>query len=293
MSEETISFAPSLEVSEDKFEDKKTIKCGGGRYGSIVPQDKVASSLFQEIWFNAGSSEIKDWKGYTFCMGARHLMIKGTETFVLDYYAETGDWLFLRNGKMIILADNNKIELEPHESQTDVGQGHRRACVEIGFYQITREDLKLIADATSVEAKVSGDTTYLELNDTGENQPIGVPAGSKLQMLCQIILDAADGSNTYESKITATCQKYHEAAKKASEGCFIATASYGDYNDPAVIELRRFRDDTLLGSEYGKQFVDFYYKHGPRVAKQVAKSRIARRAVRTMMLNPLRALIRE
>ena len=111
-------------------------------------------------------------------------------------------------------------------------------------------------------------------------------------MLCQIILDAADGSSTYKSKVTATCEKYHEAAKKASEGCFIATASYGDYNDPAVIELRRFRDDTLLGSAHGKHFVDFYYKHGPRVAKQVAKSRIARTAVRIMLLDPMRALIR-
>jgi len=292
MSQESISFAPTLEVSEDKFEEKKTIQCGGGRYGSIVAQDKVASSLFQDQWFNAGSSEIKDWKGYTFCMGARHLMIKGTESFVLDYYVETGDWLFLRNGKMIILADSNKIELAPHESQTDVGHGSKRACVEIGFYQITRDDLKLIADASSVEAKVSGDSSYLEFNDTGETQPIGVPAGSKLQMLCQIILDAADGSSTYKSKVTATCEKYHEVAKKASEGCFIATASYGDYNDPAVIELRRFRDDTLLGSAHGKHFVDFYYKHGPRVAKQVAKSRIARTAVRIMLLDPMRALIR-
>lgn len=51
-----------------------------------------------------------------------------------------------------------------------------------------------------------------------------------------------------------------------SGGCFIATATYGDYNHPAVLELRHFRDDALLSHSLGRAFVQTYYKLSPPLA---------------------------
>ena len=67
------------------------------------------------------------------------------------------------------------------------------------------------------------------------------------------------------------------------EGCFIATASYGNYFEPNVKVLRDFRDKYLLNNEFGRLFVDFYYKHSPAIAAQIAHSQVAKAFVRTLL----------
>jgi hypothetical protein len=54
-------------------------------------------------------------------------------------------------------------------------------------------------------------------------------------------------------------------------GCFIATAAFGSYLDPHVMVLRHFRDNVLLQSELGTEFVKFYYKHSPPIADFIAQ----------------------
>jgi len=50
------------------------------------------------------------------------------------------------------------------------------------------------------------------------------------------------------------------------EGCFIATACYGDTSAPEVLILKRFRDQVLLKSKFGEKCVRFYYKTSPVLA---------------------------
>ncbi len=47
------------------------------------------------------------------------------------------------------------------------------------------------------------------------------------------------------------------------EGCYVATMVYGDYNHPNVIELRKFRDNSLRKSVLGNEFIKVYYKLSP------------------------------
>ena len=54
-------------------------------------------------------------------------------------------------------------------------------------------------------------------------------------------------------------------------GCFIATAAYGNYNDPGVQLLREFRDRYLLKNRFGRFFVEMYYRYSPGMASLVAK----------------------
>lgn len=67
------------------------------------------------------------------------------------------------------------------------------------------------------------------------------------------------------------------------EGCFIATAAYGNYFQTNVEILRDFRDDYLLKSELGRAFVDFYYRHSPSIASAISTSEFAKATVRVVL----------
>jgi hypothetical protein len=69
-------------------------------------------------------------------------------------------------------------------------------------------------------------------------------------------------------------------------GCFIATAAYGSYLAPEVMTLREFRDQCLLTSDYGRAFVDWYYRVSPSVAAFIAEDETLKGAVR-LGLTPL------
>jgi hypothetical protein len=66
--------------------------------------------------------------------------------------------------------------------------------------------------------------------------------------------------------------KRDTGGRYAKEGCFIATAIYGDYDAPEVRDLRAYRDRTLLKSFLGRLFVRMYYLFSPMLAEAVGKS---------------------
>ena len=51
--------------------------------------------------------------------------------------------------------------------------------------------------------------------------------------------------------------------RENSSGCYIATAVYGSYDCPQVCTLRRFRDNVLDKTWYGKIFIKIYYAISP------------------------------
>ncbi len=53
--------------------------------------------------------------------------------------------------------------------------------------------------------------------------------------------------------------------KQNSEGCYIATMAYGDYNHPQVKILRKYRDEILMQSQLGRLFVRVYYFTSPKL----------------------------
>lgn len=52
-----------------------------------------------------------------------------------------------------------------------------------------------------------------------------------------------------------------------SDGCYIATMVYGDYNHPQVLALRKFRDARLKKSFIGRLFIKFYYSVSPKIVQ--------------------------
>lgn len=58
-----------------------------------------------------------------------------------------------------------------------------------------------------------------------------------------------------------------EPPKIQSGGCYVATCVYGSYDCPEVWTLRRFRDNTLRQSIFGRTFIKCYYATSPTIVK--------------------------
>ena len=72
--------------------------------------------------------------------------------------------------------------------------------------------------------------------------------------------------------VTPGIQNYQQQSQASSGGCYVATAVYGSYDCPQVWTLRRFRDDTLAETWYGRAFVRAYYTISPVLVKWFGKS---------------------
>lgn len=66
---------------------------------------------------------------------------------------------------------------------------------------------------------------------------------------------------------------------KSEKGCFIATATMGDYNHPIVTDLRLFRDNWLLKRSWGRYFTILYYQFSPTIARLIDKSIILKKNI--------------
>jgi len=69
-------------------------------------------------------------------------------------------------------------------------------------------------------------------------------------------------------------------ATKRMRACYIATAVYGDLEAPQVERLRRFRDETLNTTRFGRRICAFYYKVGPHLAERMGPTGLVSRVVR-------------
>lgn len=58
-----------------------------------------------------------------------------------------------------------------------------------------------------------------------------------------------------------------------SGGCYVATAVYGSYDCPQVWTLRRFRDNTLAETWYGRAFIRAYYAVSPALVRWFGETR--------------------
>lgn len=99
--------------------------------------------------------------------------------------------------------------------------------------------------AQSTSYRENSPRTNSSFNRTQPNNPISTPSNHN------------SNRTTYSST--------HKTNK--SEGCYIATMVYGDYNHPQVMVLRRYRDEYLLKSFWGRCFVKIYYYLSPKAAR--------------------------
>ncbi|MFH1530823.1 MAG: fibronectin type III domain-containing protein [Pseudomonadota bacterium] len=78
-------------------------------------------------------------------------------------------------------------------------------------------------------------------------------------------------------------QYKNSGGDEAGGYCFVATAAWGSPMAPKVMVLRRFRDQILLGSAFGRALVDTYYVEGPALARLIEGRPLLRGATRLLL----------
>ena len=76
-----------------------------------------------------------------------------------------------------------------------------------------------------------------------------------------------DGVNYRSDAQKREYEKQNREMGRSSGGCYIATCVYGSYNCPEVWTLRRYRDNTLAATWYGRAFIRVYYAVSPKLVK--------------------------
>ena len=105
-------------------------------------------------------------------------------------------------------------------------------------------------------------------------QPMGVPLDlHESKKWFQIAAqqgdeDAAEKIREVDQLISSNSSS---TANGGGGGCYIATAVYGSYDCPPVWTLRRYRDNVLDTTWYGKLFIKTYYAISPVLVKFFGK----------------------
>ena len=77
------------------------------------------------------------------------------------------------------------------------------------------------------------------------------------------------------------------AKSLGKSGCFIATATMGDYDHPVVIQLSQFRDQYLTKYNWGNKFIKYYNILSPYPAKIISKNNLLKKVSYFIIVKPL------
>lgn len=81
----------------------------------------------------------------------------------------------------------------------------------------------------------------------------------------------------------STAKQVGKTISTATDGCYIATMAYGNYDHPQVIELRNFRDQFLSKSVLGRSFIRFYYKYSPFLVEKLRDNPKTNKIIRKLL----------
>lgn len=100
------------------------------------------------------------------------------------------------------------------------------------------------------------------------------------------ITEEAKAIDYYAQSRTNYSSNYSSSrSSSSSDGCYIATMCYGDYDHPQVLVLRDFRDTVLRQYEWGRKFIGFYYKHSPIWVEHLKDKKLINNIIRKSLDN--------
>ena len=66
--------------------------------------------------------------------------------------------------------------------------------------------------------------------------------------------------------------------------------AYGSYEHPQVIELRKFRDNTLSKSIFGRSFIKIYYKYSPKLVEHLKDKHLVNQTIKSILNTIIRII---
>lgn len=91
-------------------------------------------------------------------------------------------------------------------------------------------------------------------------------------LISQKQINNTSGNNAPNAQSDTASPQRNTTVNQSKQGCYIATCVYGSYDCPEVWTLRRFRDETLRSSWYGRFFIRTYYAISPTLVKLFGKT---------------------
>lgn len=99
-------------------------------------------------------------------------------------------------------------------------------------------------------------------------------------------LNSYDMSNSLRNKLHENVKiigNWNDKLNPKTSFCYVATLVYGNYEHPNVQVLRKFRDEKLLNSKFGKKFIDIYYYLSPILVKRIKTKYFIQRIIREVL----------
>lgn len=88
-------------------------------------------------------------------------------------------------------------------------------------------------------------------------------------------------SNLEQVRVSASSTR--TTSSNSDSDCFIATMAYGSYEHPQVLQLRKFRDETLTTSAFGRKFITTYYKISPKIVVLLRNKPMINSTIKTLL----------
>jgi hypothetical protein len=154
------------------------------------------------------------------------------------------------------------------------------------YHRIIPQKIKIGGQYSSTELdKTKVDKVYTSLKSSNEPQA--------LETAKKIFKINDHAAKDLIEKIKKTEYYFRTTNKETSNSCFVATATMGDYDHPAVMDLRLFRDNWLLKRQWGIDFTNWYYTHGPKAASMIENSTLLRKLTYIFIIKPLQIITKK
>lgn len=173
---------------------------------------------------------------------AAPVVAAGDQGLNVSWPSATGDG-GIRRFKVYWSTDASKLTGRPN---CPAGSTYRTGCAFAGPFS---------AGSARISGLQNGETVHVaiaELDDFDNEGPVSTPVAG------------------VPASVLDFFEQYAESGGAEQGGfCFIATATYGSPIHPLVRSLRKFRDEVLLTSSFGRELVDFYYSWSPAMAEVI------------------------
>jgi len=164
---ESTQLRSSIEIDTDKFEDKKTIKSKKSIRIDMTDSGAAISSMMSKRGgildaVSAGVQYIEMKFRYVETTDSSALLID------LEYYGN--NWLFLRDGNLVIRIDGDNRKFKPYHQHTNVQDGGK--VKENESYVIKLDDLEKLSNASEIEGQIAGKSVKVPFSLTEKQKNI-------------------------------------------------------------------------------------------------------------------------
>lgn len=99
-----------------------------------------------------------------------------------------------------------------------------------------------------------------------------VESGNKIEAIKYVRERTGMGLVEAKNYVESGFRTTKSTGPTVKQGCYVATCVYGSYDCEEVWTLRRYRDNTLGSTWYGRLFIRTYYAISPSIVKLFGKT---------------------